>query len=203
MSTATSTDPREASAHPSIRERILDAAWEVTCGPGWSEVTMAKLAAKAGVSRQTVYNEMGSKPALGQALVLRELDRFLAVVDDELGRHEDVVEAIRATAERLLEMAAENPLLHAVISTAHGGTNDLLPLLTTQSEPVIGAATAVIAERIPAQFPDLGLTAAETTVALDSIVRLVLSHVTQPGKSPADTATDIAWISARVLGRPC
>ena len=184
-----------------IRDRLVDAAFEVTCDSGWSDVTMAGLGAMVGVSRQTVYNELGSKPALGQALVLRELDRFLAVVATELDRHDDVVSAIRSAAEQILLMAWDNPLLHAVLSSAHGGTNDLLPLLTTQSEPLIEAATAVISERVPARYPDLGLAGRELEVALDTIVRLVLSHVMQPSGAPAEVAGDIAWISARVLGR--
>lgn len=184
-----------------IRDRLIDAASRITCDTGWSDVTMGKLAAEVGVSRQTVYNELGSKPALGQTLVLRELDRFLAVVAAELDRHDDVVEAIRSAAEQILLMARDNPLLRAVLSSAHGGTNELLPLLTTQSEPLIEAAIAVIAERIPGRYPDLGLADDELATALDTIVRLVLSHVMQPGKSPAATAADIAWISARVLGR--
>ena len=34
---------------------------------------MGKVVTRAGVSRQTVYNELGSKPELGQAMVLREV----------------------------------------------------------------------------------------------------------------------------------
>ena len=183
------------------RTRLLDAAWEITCEAGWSEVTMAKLGQRSGVSRQTVYNELGSKPALGQALVLREEERFLAVVASELDGHDDLVEAIRSAAEKLLVMASTNPLLHAVLSSAHGAQNDLLPLLTTRAEPVIEAATAVIADRLHGRF-DLGLDGRQTEVALDTIVRLVLSHIMQPGRTAAETAADIAWIAARVLGRP-
>lgn len=191
----------EPSAPVGIRDRLIEAASQITCDTGWSDVTMAKLAARVGVSRQTVYNEVGSKPALGQALVLRELDRFLAVVTDELDRHDDVVEAIRSAAEQIFLMAQDNPLLRAVLSSAHSGTNELLPLLTTHAEPVIEAAGAVIAERIPTRYPDLGLEERELEVALDAVVRLVLSHVMQPGKDPAETAQDIAWIAARVLRR--
>ncbi len=186
---------------PGIRERLIQEAWEITCSTGWSDVTMAKLAARAGVSRQTVYNEVGSKPLLGQALVLRELERFLAVVAAELDGHDDVVEAIRSASEQLLRMAQDNPLLRAVLSSAHGGTNELLPLLTTQSEPVIKAGTAVIDDRVRERYPGLDLSTAELEVALDTIVRLVLSQVMQPGKPPAETALDIAWSAGRVLGR--
>jgi AcrR family transcriptional regulator len=190
------------------RERLVAAASELTCEAGWASVTMAKVGARAGVSRQTVYNELGSKPALGQAMVLRELERFLAVVTEELDRYDDLVAGIRATAERVLVMAEQNPLLHAVLTSAHGvtpdgqgtGNTDLLPFLTTDAEPLIAAAKAVIAERVR-RFPDLGLAAGELDAAMDAIVRLVLSHVMQPGGSPRETAADLAWIVARVLGR--
>ena len=182
-----------------LRDRLLDAAADITCDTGWSDVTMVKLAARVGVSRQTVYNEVGSKPELGLALVMRELERFLAVVNEELDAHDDVVDGIGAAAEHLLRMAAENRLLHAVLSSAHGGVNELLPLLTTQSDPIIEAATALIAERIPSRYPDLGLGESELAIAIDAIVRLVLSHIMQPGKPPAEAAADIAWIAERVL----
>ena len=50
---------------------------------------MARLAEEVGVSRQTVYNEVGTKPGLAEAMILSELDRFLGVVNrafDALGR---------------------------------------------------------------------------------------------------------------------
>jgi AcrR family transcriptional regulator len=192
-----------------VRERVLDAAAEITAGTGWSTVTMAKVAARAGVSRQTVYNEYGGKPALGQAMVLRELDRFLAVVAHELDTHDDLVQAIRSTAEKILEAATENRLLHAVLASAHGvstGTgsgsdNELLPFLTTDAGPLIAAARSVIAGRL-VRFPDVGLSAARLDAAIDAIVRLVLSHVMQPGGDPAETADELAWIAGRVLGEP-
>lgn len=192
---------------PDMRDRVVEAAAALTCEAGWSAVTMSKVAARAGVSRQTVYNELGSKPALGQAMVLRELERFLAVVAAELDSHDDLVAAIRSAAEKILVMAGENPLLHAVLASAHSGSgdgsanSDLLPFLTTDAAPLIGAATAVIADRVPSRYPDLGLTERELGVAIDAIVRLVLSHVMQPGADPAATSDDLAWIVARVLGR--
>ena len=77
--------------HRPVRERVLDATAAITVEHGWASVTMAKVAGMAGVSRQTVYNEYGAKPALGQAMVLREVDRFLTVVAHELDTHDDLV----------------------------------------------------------------------------------------------------------------
>lgn len=197
-----------ATVSPGVRDRIVEAAAAITTESGWTAVTMNKVAGRAGVSRQTVYNEMGSKPGLGQAMVLRELERFLAAVEEELARYDDLVDAIRAAAERILLMARENRLLDAVLASAHGvsrgepGTdNELLPFLTTDAAPLISAATAVIAASLPVRFPDTGLSDHEAEVAIDSVVRLVLSHVMQPGSPPAAVADDIAWLVGRVLRR--
>ncbi len=146
-----------------VRERVLDATAAVTVESGWGAVTMGKVAGLAGVSRQTVYNEYGTKPGLGQAMVLRELDRFLAVVAHELETADDLVRAIRSAAEQTLLMARANPLLHTVLTSAHavssGGSQadtELLPFLTTDAAPLITAAKSVILERL-GRFPDLGL----------------------------------------------
>ena len=63
-----------------LRDRLCDAATTVIAEEGWARVTMARLADEVGVSRQTVYNEIGTKSDLAEAVVLRELDRFLAGV---------------------------------------------------------------------------------------------------------------------------
>jgi len=63
------------------------------------------------------------------------------------------------------------------------------------------AAKAVIAARIPSRFPGLDLPAERLDGAVDAIVRLVLSHVMQPGGNPEAVARDVAWIAGRVLGQ--
>jgi AcrR family transcriptional regulator len=188
---------QSATAPRRIRERLLDAASTITARDGWSAVTMAKLADDAGVSRQTVYNEVGSKSVLAEALVMRELDRFLVLVVDEMAATDDVVEAIRAAARAIFERAERNPLLHAVLSASHGAGNDLLPLLTSHSAELIGTASAVMGVEL-ARFR-LPLPEAQLALGIDAVVRLVLSHVMQPTKSPAETADDIAWLVARLL----
>ncbi|WP_244930742.1 TetR family transcriptional regulator [Nocardioides sp. W7] len=182
----------------STRERVVDAAVRLTVDIGWSQVTMAKLADRVGVSRQTVYNEIGTKPGLAEAMILRELERFLHVVSVAFDEHpDDLVEAIRASARGVLEHAHDNLLLHAVVSATHGADTELLPLLTTHAESLLAAAKAVVAERLAPYDVDLG--PAHLDAAIDMVVRVVLSHVMQPSGTPAATADDIAWIAARVL----
>ncbi len=187
-----------ASARVTHRERLLAAAARFTSEHGWGELTMAKLADLVGVSRQTVYNELGGKPQLAEAMVLRELQQFLDVVDSAFQDNpEDLVRAIEAAASRVLSLARTDPLLHASLSSSQGADSELLPLLTTNSEPLLGAAGQKI--RAHVESYDVAIEEHRVEVLIDMVVRLVLSHVMQPTASPAETAETIAWIADRVL----
>ena len=60
-----------APVHP-MRVRVVEAAVALTSEVGWSQVTMARIAERVGVSRQTVYNEIGTKVHLAEAMILSE-----------------------------------------------------------------------------------------------------------------------------------
>lgn len=160
---------------------------------------MARLAELVGVSRQTVYNEIGSKTALAEAMVAHELDRFLSVVSAAFERHPaDLVEAMYDAVRAVLELADDNILLRAIASATHGTDTELLPLLTTQAGMLLTGAKTMLVERVLSYRPEL--TPEQVTVVIDVVVRTVLSHVMQPSDTPARTADALAWVAARVLG---
>ncbi|GAB2817803.1 TetR family transcriptional regulator [Actinocorallia aurea] len=170
-----------------LRDRLLDAAFDLTCASGWQAVTMGRVAERVGVSRKTVYNEMGAKTALGEALIARETERFLAGVSAQLRAHPgDLGRGLPAAAEYVLRTAADNPLVKAVMLGADGGSNDLLPLLTVRPEPVLRRALDHIrieaAQLNPQTDPD------KLAWLIEVAVRLTLSHLTQP-TGPIEAAT--------------
>lgn len=162
-------------------DRILDAAHDLVVARGWAKVTMTELAAAAGVSRQSVYNDFGTREGVATALVRREVETFLAEVDAQLQQHTDPRTAMVAAASAVFDMAEENPLVRAVLA---GDDSSLLPLLS--SDAVIATAVAHVRA---------GLAGADE-VAADAIVRLVISHVVAPG--PA--RPDVAEVARRLLG---
>ncbi|MDN4175931.1 TetR/AcrR family transcriptional regulator, partial [Nocardioides sp. SOB77] len=91
------------AAPTTTRDRVVDAAVRMTIELGWARVTMVRLADEVGVSRQTVYNEMGTKAGLAEAMVARELDRFLGVVTVSFDAHpDDLVAGIREATRAVL-----------------------------------------------------------------------------------------------------
>ena len=184
----------------STRDRIVAAAVEMTTSSGWAAVTMGRLAEAAGVSRQTVYNEVGSKPALAETMILEELTRFLQVVEHAFDTEpDDLVAAIERAVADVLTYAEANKLLHAVVSATHGADTELLPLLTTNAGSLLEAAKQVVRGRV-APYAAV-IDEEHLDPAIDMVVRVVLSHVMQPSGPPARTAADIAWLSGRVLER--
>jgi AcrR family transcriptional regulator len=177
---------------------VVAAAAELTLEVGWAGVTMGKLADRAGVSRQTVYNEVGSKPQLAEEMVLAELAKFLAIVDRAFdGQPDNLVEAIRSAARGVLELARTNALLQAVVSASYGAETELLPLLTTQNDALVLTANQAVRARVTA-YP-IAIDDRHLDAAIDMVVRLVLSHLVHPTDQPAATADDIAWIVSRIL----
>jgi len=169
----------------------------MTAEIGWSGVTMSALADRAGVSRQTVYNEWGSRDRLAQAMVLRELGAFLDQVDAGFDAHPDDLRAgTQAAITNVLDLARTNPLLAAIVTATHGAETELVPLLTTRADVVIAVASDRVRARLE-EYPGLAMDALDTTV--DLLVRTVLSHVMQPSADASGVPRALAAAVARLL----
>lgn len=168
-----------------LRQRVLDVAVALICTDGWGAVTMSRIAERVGVHRQSLYTEIGTKQALGEAVVARETELFLDGVDERLRAHADPVAGLTAAAEFALAAAADNPLIKTIIAGASGHDGDLLPLLASRTEPVLQRAI----DAVTAQVRDChGESIGDDSDALvEIIVRLTLSHLVQP-TNPVDSA---------------
>lgn len=183
MSSARTPYPEASRAL--LRETLFGAARDALQRRSWSEITMADVAGAAGVSRQTLYNEFGSRDEFAQAFVIHEADRFLDGVEAAVREHlGDARAAVRAALEVFLRTAGEDPLVRVLLSD--DGTGGMLPFVTTQGMPVVqwatGRLTAVIEEGWPQAPPG------KAQLIAEALVRLAISHITAPGDSPRSTA---------------
>jgi AcrR family transcriptional regulator len=78
-----STTPAEAGRRVP-RERILEAARHLFGSRGFEPVTMAEIAARAGVARATVFNQFSSKHALVEAITEQVLRAYGDIVERAL-----------------------------------------------------------------------------------------------------------------------
>jgi AcrR family transcriptional regulator len=183
-----------------LRDSLIDAAAEALTRNSWAATRMADIAAAVGVSRQTVYNEFGTKDELGRALLLRESGRFLGEVEAAQDGHpNDPVGGLVAALEVFLRRTQQEPLLRAIIGGADAEHPDLGPILTGQGGAVLPFITERLTERFLTDWPDAE--PANVRCYADAVVRLAISHVVFPVAEPHRTATEIARVMAPYLAQ--
>jgi AcrR family transcriptional regulator len=178
--------PYSLAARELLRNTLLDAAYDELNERRWAEITMADIARAAGVSRQTLYKEFGSRDEFAQALVLREAERFLSSVREAVGAHiHEPAIALSAAFEVFLTAAAENPLIRTVVSG--DGNEGLLVLFTTHGEPLVAGAAERLTAIIQEGWPLVKRRDAE--LLSEALVRLAISYAALP-KGPTSMSAD-------------
>ena len=185
--------PYAVAARQLLRDTLFDAARDQLQQRAWADITMADVARSAGVSRQTLYNEFGSRDEFAAAFVIREGERFLDAVEQAVREHLDEPQAAVAGAmEAFLASAAEDPLVRLLLSD--DGTGGMLPLVTTQSMPIVAWAAQRLGAVIREGWPQAAT--ADVELLSEALVRFAISYVTVPAGPPEATAA----AAARLLG---
>jgi AcrR family transcriptional regulator len=172
-----------------LRDSVLDAMRDLLLTRDWSAITLSDVARVAGISRQTIYNEFGSRQGLAQGYALRLADHLVdsvhAALDANVG---NVYEALLDGFRSFFSESASDPL---VISLLTGVAKpDLLQLITTDSAPIINRAS----DRLTLAFTQTWVATSDEDagVLARAIVRLALSYVSMPPEADHDVARDLA-----------
>ncbi|WP_431947311.1 TetR family transcriptional regulator [Actinacidiphila sp. bgisy167] len=204
---------------PAVRDALLDAALTALGVRSWATVRMVDLAAIAGVSRQTLYNEFGGKEGLARALVRREAEAFLAGVERALdtaaGRHgADAGDCFAAATAWTLHSARRNTLVRAVLTGCRGDRvpvaavvpvplprpaggrprRDDAPLAPVELLDAFHARALGVLER---RFPGLDEVAADW--ACGTAVRVAVSYVAVPAASDEQACRRVARLVRGLL----
>nr|WP_202927120.1 TetR family transcriptional regulator [Gordonia desulfuricans] len=176
-----------------LRTTLLDGLRDLLLDKDWPAVTMADVAGISGVSRQTVYNEFGSRNGLAQAYALRLATEFAGVMREAVEGHPgDADAALHDGFARFFTQAAADPLIG---SLQRGEAKpDLLRLITTDAGPLITSASALLTETFSESWTGLAATDAERISR--AIARMALSYVAMPPEGDRDVAADLAAVMA-------
>jgi AcrR family transcriptional regulator len=183
--------PQPPAAAEPVRKRLLDAVGALLSERRWERVTMAEIAARAGVSRQTLYNEFGGRDEIAQAYVIREAEGFLSMVEQAIEANgDDPRAALEAAVSGFLSIAAGHPLVGAIVGEPGG--EELLALVTTRGGPVLDGVTARLAAMLTATWPVIDPGEAEELS--ENLVRLAISHAALPSAPPTRTGETVAGL---------
>ncbi len=171
------------------RERIFAALRELLIEHPWREVNLESVAKRAGYSRQTIYNDFGSRSGLAEAYTIALADVMCDLIVEVIAaRRDDPQGALEEGLRIFLASVSDDPLIQRVqAGEAH---TDLLRLVTADSAGLLRHITGRIGDGIAATWPALDrdlVTGVARTVA-----RLALSYVAMPPETDADLAGEIA-----------
>jgi AcrR family transcriptional regulator len=109
------SEPGRRSRTPSaeLERELLAAAETVLVRDGPGGLTVRAVAAEAGIAPMGVYNRLGGKDGLVDALLIKGFDRLRAAI--EAGREPDMLARLRSCGLRYREFALTNPNFYAIM----------------------------------------------------------------------------------------
>lgn len=163
--------------------QIVDAAYDAVAVYGITRLSLADVAKRAHLSRQTLYRYFPSKDDLLEAVVSREEERFRDDIRAATTGAPDDRAALRVAIATTLDKIRTHPLVERLLETE---PETLVPYLAVGSLP--GPDAQPLMSRLLAQLvPDLSEGDAER--AADVLARLVISYVLDPlDEDPEDFA---------------
>jgi AcrR family transcriptional regulator len=181
--------PYAEASRALLRDSVLEAMRELLTSRDWSSSTLADVARAAGVSRQTIYNEFGSRQGLAQGYAIRLADRLVDAVERAIyGNVGDVHAAFLEGFRSFFSSSAADPLVISLLTGA--AKPDLLQIITTDSGPIITRCS----QRLTSSFMHSWVKASEEDAGIlaRAIVRLAMSYVSMPPEADHDVAADLA-----------
>lgn len=171
------TSGAAASDDPTT-EVIADAALRQFELFGIARSTMEEISRRAKTARVTVYRRFPGKGALIDAVMLRELQRFLTDLDAALEHVDDVDDRLVEGFLFVLEAVRGHRLLQRVLESE---PETVLPHLTVQGSSFVVAAREALLVRLQRDLgPDDRRSPEDLAVVADLVVRLLLSFLLTP-----------------------
>ena len=175
----TGTRTRAGNAMSRTRAALLDGARRAAEVSG-TKITMAQVAAAAGVAKATLYNHFRTREAVLSALLLDEVNSLAAECADR-----PLADGLSTAANRL----ARHPLLRS-LARIEPGTLVAIGCIDTSADGWRVAREAVVRAL-----------AAEGRGGADTVLRWLSSYLISPS-SPAGVAADLAVLLAGLPDAP-
>jgi AcrR family transcriptional regulator len=185
--------PYAEASRALLRDSVLDAMRDLLLTRDWSAITLSDVARAAGISRQTIYNEFGSRQGLAQGYGLRLADWLVDAVNAALQANVGNIYAafLQGFRDLFTELSAD-PLVSSLLTGV--AKPDLLQIITTDSGPIINRASERLAMALTRSW--VAASDEDAGVLARAIVRLALSYVSMPPEADHDVAADLARLMA-------
>jgi AcrR family transcriptional regulator len=177
--------------------KILDAALAVYEEFGLRRTSIDDVAKRAGLGRATVYRRFPQKGDLIAAVGMREVERFLAVVDVEISKAANAEDRMIEGFVAVVRGLRKHTLLNRLLSSE---PEALLPGLTLDGGPVIALARDYLVTKIRADQQAGHLAEFDPEPLAEMLARLMHSIVLTPdGRIPTDDEREMRGFARTYL----
>ncbi|CAM4081623.1 Bacterial regulatory proteins, tetR family [Mycobacterium basiliense] len=184
-------NPYRSTALSLMHNGVLDALQSLLLVRKWSSITMADVAAAAGISRGTLYNEFQSRRGLARHYALRLTDSIVtgmrAAIDEH---HSDGYGAMHTVFRDFFDRVANDPL--AQVLRTEDAPSDILRLITVESQFLVDHATEQLSHTF--QHSWVNANQYDATVMGQAVVRAALSYLALPPSDADEAATGMAHL---------
>lgn len=167
---------REVVKEPqeSTTDRLLDAAIRRFTTAGIKATTMTSIAAEAELSREALYSYFSNKDAVLDAVVHRELRRFIDGLAASIEWNDDVADMMTETFVYCVEFFRERRVIDGLMDRDRTGSPEEI---RARAGVVVGLASRTCADYLT----DLGgFDAAQAAAIAETLARLVGSTLVAP-----------------------
>ncbi len=185
--------PYAEASRALLRDSVLDAMRDLLLTRDWSAITLSDVARAAGISRQTIYNEFGSR----QGRLRATRCAWPTGWSTPSGRRWTPTSATSTSRScRVFGPSSPSRPPTRWCSRCCPGwpSPTCCSLITTDSAPIINRASARLATAFTQTW--LATSDDDANVLSRAIVRLCLSYVPMPPESDHDVAADLARLMA-------
>lgn len=175
------------SVPPAELDPFLDAAARCFSRHGIARTSVPDVAREMGVSRTTVYRQVGTIERLGSLLFAREIHRLLVAIPTYVGDSAPA-DAIVKTATLVARYAREHPVLRKVLADEPELAGSYL---TVGLPAVLDRVAPVLRPLLAAGVASGDVARRDLEVVVDWLVRLVTSVVLVPPAGEMDAYFDV------------
>jgi AcrR family transcriptional regulator len=179
-------------------DRILDAAYALASRIGIKKMTFEDIAAKASLSRQTLYRYFENKDALLRALFEREAEHFFVALERGVQADVPLEEALSGSLTFTLDYLHTHPVLSWVYENE---PDQMVPHLTVYWRPILAAAHRFLEPHVASGVKAGMIPKEMAEIADDWITRVVVSFLVAPS-TVVDMQDDDSvkrWVPALIL----
>lgn len=176
-----SDQPADDSRAGITRDRILEGALKAVSSRGVRRLAMTDVSESAHVARGTVYRYFETREILLDALMEREVGRFLDGLRESLTRSPETVEAMRSGTRYIVGYVREHPALRNMLLLEPDLVLDTLrramPILRARTYELFTDGHSTIAS-------ELGVPGEAAAFVADLLLRVVISEYLIPDPEP-------------------